>query len=162
MQQFVSSIFHYLAEVLEVIYHAKGTVFILQHLLLPCFIASGLWLSWENLKGTVFIWGKLLQPCSFKVLTYSTELASIIVVCTNPIFSWWMCWFDNSQQQLQNCSYLLSIVNFWRHLSLQAWLSEELLSPKSRSFGVFSLALIFFLVPYFLGTATVKMIYLKH
>ena len=66
MQQFVSSIFHYLAEVLEVIYHAKGTVFILQHLLLPCFIASGLWLSWENLKGTVFIWGKLLQPCSFK------------------------------------------------------------------------------------------------
>ena len=42
---------------------------------------------------------------------------------------------------------------------LQAWLSEELLSPKSCFFGVYSLALVFFRGLQFLGTATVKRIW---
>ena len=44
---------------------------------------------------------------------------------------------------------------------LQAWLSEQLLSSKGCPFGVFSLALIFLRALWFLGTATVKRIYLK-
>ena len=44
---------------------------------------------------------------------------------------------------------------------LQAWLSEQQLSSKGCSFGVFSLALIFLRALWFLETATVKRIYLK-
>ena len=40
---------------LEAIHYAKATVFILQHLLQPYVVASGLWLIQENVKGTVFV-----------------------------------------------------------------------------------------------------------
>ena len=100
--------------------------------------ASGLWLIRENLKGTVFVRGKPLYSCSFKgaYLFYRTSCKN---VCLHPSHSFMvnaLIW----QIHNSNCSYSLSIVNFlknnYRHLLLQV--------PKSRSFRVFSLALIFF------------------
>ena len=42
-------------EYFKVMPYVKGTVFILQHLLQPSLIASGLWLIRENLKEPVFV-----------------------------------------------------------------------------------------------------------
>ena len=53
--------------------------------------------------------------------------------------------------------------NKHRHFLLQAWLSEQLLFPKSFYFGVFSLALVIFRgTAVFRNSSTVKRIYLKH
>ena len=85
----VSSICHYFTIALEAIYYVKSTVFISQHLSQPSIIESRLWLIGENLRGTVFFLFKEndCSPAPLKLPVYSTELVTIILVCTYRILS---------------------------------------------------------------------------
>ena len=118
------------------------------HLLQPSIITSGLWFIRQSLKS-IIIWEKILRSCSFTG-AYLFQRTSCSNFCLkSTVLNVWkhlqlshifmvnvLIWqFHNS-----NCSYSLCIVNFFK---LQGWLSEQLLSPKSSSFGVLTVLILF-------------------
>ena len=118
------------------------------HLLQPSIITSDLWLIRQSLKS-IIIWEKILRSCSFTGV-YLLQRTSCSNFCLkSTVLNVWkhlqlshffmvnvLIWqFHNS-----NCSYSLCIVNFFK---LQGWLSEQLLSPKSSSFGVLTVLILF-------------------
>ena len=105
---------------------SRGLGFISQHLLKPSIIASN------------------LSPALLIVPISSTELVAVIFVLQPSHSSIVLIW----QILSNNCSYSLSEANFLGEqvytLLLQGWFLEQLLSSKNCSFGLFSLALVFF------------------
>ena len=120
-------------------------------------ITSGLWSIREKLNVclrktivALLSWRCLFIPIhSYLFEKWRTKCMEVLAA--TPLF---VGECVNLQFHNSNCSYC-------RHLHLQGWLTEQLLSPKNCSFRVL-IALTFFCGAAVLGTATVKRIYLKH